>query len=149
MKNIPHSLWIALTLSLTTLVASATPPNTGIEGRTFVYFGPIGPPIGPVVPAVVWALPVATTFTVLSYHSGKVVARGSTDSNGDFALPLNPGRYIIVPAPLVTTQFCFYQTPHPFEVTVRPHVISYAGFTYVGNCHGIITPHDQSVEASR
>jgi len=76
-----------------------------------------------IIPEVVWSFPVATTFTVLSFHSGKVVAEVTTDANGAFALPLNRGRYIIVPGDLLTSQFCHFQTPEPFEVTVRPHEI--------------------------
>jgi len=71
---------------------------------------------------------------VLSYHSGKVVAEVSTDANGAFAFPLNPGRYIIVPGDLLTSQFCHFRTPEPFEVTVRPREIIGAGFTYIEHC---------------
>jgi len=67
-----------------------------------------------------------------------VVARVTSDSNGNFSLALRPGRYIIVPADLPDTLFCSYETPEPFEVTVRPWRVSGAGFTYIGECGGII-----------
>ena len=118
------------------LASNAAPPHCGIQGRTHVYIGPIltGPPPW-IVPAVVRLFPVATTFKVVSAQSGRLVARGSSDANGDFKLPLPPGRYVVVPDELPNTLFCMHQTPEPFEVTVQPHSFSGAGFTYLATCH--------------
>jgi hypothetical protein len=83
---------------------------------------------------------VATSFTVLAAQSGRVVEEVTTDANGDFLVALNPGRYTIVPSTLPVNPFgpfCSIETPRPFELTVRPRVISGAGFTYIGICHGI------------
>ena len=131
-----------LLLAALPLISTAAPPHCGIQGRTHVYSGPIfvGPPPA-VSPAVVTIFPVATTFTVVSVRSGRVVAYGSSDSNGNFRLPLSPGRYIVVPDEISDTLFCSYRTPEPFEVTVRPGAFTGAGFTYIANCHRIIIPH--------
>lgn len=126
-------------LAAAPLDSSAAPRHSGIAGRVHVFTGPIwdGPP-RLVIPMNVTSFPIATTFTVLSSRSGRVVAHGSSDANGDFSVALRPGRYIIVPADLPETLFCSFETPEPFEVTVRPHRVSGAGFTYIGECHGII-----------
>jgi hypothetical protein len=128
-----------LLLAALPLVSSAVPRDTGIQGRTHVYTGPLfyGPP-PVVVPTVVTMFPVATTFTVVSAHSGRVVACGSSDADGNFRLPLPPGRYMVVPDDLSNTFFCFYRTPEPFEVTVRPGEFTGAGFTYVASCRFIV-----------
>ena len=127
------TLWLALPLG-----AVAAPQQSGIQGRTHIYSGPLfdGPP-PPVFPAVVTTFPVATTFTVLSARTGRVVADASSDVNGNFKVALPPGPYVIVPDAITETLFCSYQTPEPFEVIVRPKDFAGAGFTYIADCHGI------------
>ena len=125
----------AILLAAAPLDSSAAPRHTGIHGRTHVFTGPVFP--GPVVPAVVTSFPVATTFTVLSSRTGRVVAQVTSDANGDFSFALHPGRYIIVPADLPDTLFFTYETPEPFEVTVRPRRFSGAGFTYIADRRAI------------
>ena len=129
----------ALLLVLAVFDMPAAPRPTSIQGRTLIYTGPIfdGPP-PPVLPAVVTTFPVSTTFTVLMSRTGRVVAHVTSDANGDFAVSLRPGRYIILPADLPDSLTCSYTTPQPFKVTVRPRRVSGAGLTYIGDCHSII-----------
>src|SRR3954471_8069187 len=76
----------------------AAPAQTGIQGQTFLYVF-YGQPIG--IPPV-WIgilgvqLPVATTLTVLSSTTGHEVSHLATDADGTFALPLHPGKYLLV-----------------------------------------------------
>jgi len=139
MKSKLRSLALGFAVLLTAaspLTSMSAPANTGIRGRTHIFTGPFFP--GPVAPTVVTSFPVATSFTVMAAGSGRIVAQVTSDDNGDFSLSLNPGLYIIVPADLPDTLFCSYETPEPFEVTVRPRQVSGAGFTYVADCPPII-----------
>ena len=64
-------------------------------------------------------LPVATSFTVTSAHSGRKVGRFSTDADGAFEVSLPPGKYVVVPDPLPLPSGGSVPTSI-FEVTVKP-----------------------------
>jgi hypothetical protein len=138
MKNPSRQISATVTLLLALPFTSVATPQSGIQGRTHIYSGPLfdGPPPA-VFPAVVTTFPVAATFTVLSARTGRVVAQASSDVNGNFKVALPPGPYVIVADAIAETFFCSYHTPEPFEVTVRPKDFAGAGFTYIADCHGI------------
>src|SRR5215468_985346 len=85
------------------LVASISPvlgapAHTGIQGRAALYISygtpvEIGPGFWVGVGDVM--LPVATSFSVLSAHSGHQVGRFSTDAEGAFSISLPPGKYVV------------------------------------------------------
>jgi hypothetical protein len=119
---------IALVILATLLVAIsfeavAAPRHTGVQGRIFHYISygtpyEIEPGVWIGIPSV--QLPVAASFRVLSARNGREVARGGSDANGDYAVSLPPGNYILVPEE--------YEMPFGCSVsaasilfTVRPH----------------------------
>jgi hypothetical protein len=104
-------------------IALAAPPHTGIQGQSFHYIAyglpyMIAPGIWIGIPSV--QLPVATSFTVVSAHNGREIARVGTDANGFYSLSLPPGKYLLVPDTLVVNAFfnCTVSTG-PIEVEVR------------------------------
>ncbi len=111
----------ALVLAVAAPGLRAAPPETGIQGYAALYVS-YGAPVE--VEPGVWVgpgdvmMPVATSFSVLSAHSGHEVGRFATDANGEFTLSLPPGRYVIVPNAL-TFPFGCSVPAGSFEVTVR------------------------------
>ena len=103
----------------------AGPPQRGIQGQAVVYY----PGSFVEVEPGVWlghggfALPVRTSFTVLSAHSGRQLGRFSTDPGGAFEVSLPPGKYVVVPDRLDMGFGCYVETGS-FELTVKPR-----GFT--------------------
>ena len=77
-------------------------------------------------------MPVATSFTVLSAHSGREVGRFSTDTDGAYTIALPPGKYVVVPDDLTVGAFPFSQSlsTGSFEVTVKAKQFSYALILY-------------------
>ena len=113
----------------------AAPPGTGIQGRAALYIS-YGTPVE--VEPGVWVgvgdlmLPVATSFRVLSAHSGHEVGRFSADANGAFTVSLPPGKYVVVPDTLTFGAFPFAQSVSTgsFEVTVSAKKFTYALILY-------------------
>jgi hypothetical protein len=97
-------------------------PHGGIQGQAFLY---ISNGTGMEVEPGVWVappsvqLPIATTITVLSAHSGQEAACVTTDANGLYSLSLHPGDYLLVPdtVSLNTLVDCTASTG-PIAVTV-------------------------------
>jgi len=117
----------ALSLFASSFALLAPPPETGLQGQSFIYIS-YGVPGAPVAPPSV-QLPVATSFTVYSAHSGRGVAHVVTDAGGNYSLLLPPGSYILAPDAL-TYNFCGSLTIAPFEVTVHPKEFSIANMFY-------------------
>ena len=125
----------ALLLATTSPALLAAPPNTGIEGRAALYIS-YGTPIE--VEPGVWLgvgdvmLPVATTFRVLSAHTGHEIRRFSIDASGAFTMSLPPGKYVIVPDTLSFGGFPFAHSVSTgsFEVTVSAKKFKYALILY-------------------
>jgi hypothetical protein len=70
----------------------------GVSGR--VAAGPVCPVMrNPPDPACA-DRPVVGAVLVVTDDAGREVARGSSDANGDFAIPLQPGRYVLTPQPV-------------------------------------------------
>jgi len=44
--------------------------------------------------------PVAGAVLIVTDNAGREVARGTSDTNGDFAIPLQPGQYVLTPQPV-------------------------------------------------
>ena len=128
---------VALVFTATAHPVSAAPQHSGIQGQSIFYWGPVSLPPQPIGQPVIRVYPVATSFAVVSSHSGQIVAQISTDRNGNFSVALHPGRYTIVPADLPDSLFCSLETPEAFEVTVRPRQVTNASFTYLADCPGI------------
>ncbi len=132
-----------LTIILLTLIASsllATPRDTGIRGQACLYIS-YGTPVE--IEPGVWVgvgdvmMPVTTSFAVLSAHSRREMGRFSTDASGAFTVSLPPGKYVIVPDPLVFS----FGAPLPtgsFEVTVSAKRLSYALILYYQDGPGSI-----------
>lgn len=125
------TLWFATTSP----ALLAAPPDTGIQGQAALYIS-YGTPVE-VAPGV-WVgvgdvmLPVATSFSVLSAHSGHEVGRFSADASGAFTLSLPPGKYVIVPDALTFGSFPFAHSVSTgsFEVTVSAKKFTYALVLY-------------------
>jgi len=125
----------AVLLATTAPALLAAPPNTGIQGRAALYIS-YGTPVE--VEPGVWLgvgdvmLPVATSFTVLSAHSGHEVGHFTTDANGAFTVSLTPGKYVIVPDTLTFQGFPFSASipTGSFEVTVSAKKYTYALILY-------------------
>jgi hypothetical protein len=113
----------------------AAPPDTGLQGRSALYIS-YGRPVE--VEPGLWVgvgdvmLPVATTFRVLSAHSGHEVGRFAVDGDGAFTVSLPPGKYVIVPDTLVFGVGPFAQSvsTDSFEVTVSAKKFTYALILY-------------------
>jgi len=116
-----------LLLGLTALLLVNTPPpspaaprKTGIEGQAFLiisYGTPteIAPGVWVGIPSV--QLGVATSITVFSSQTQHEVDRITTDADGNFAVALHPGKYLLVPETL-TMPFGCAVSLNPIEVTV-------------------------------
>ena len=110
---------LLLTTSPPSLLAA--PPHTGIRGQAVIYY----PGSFVEVEPGVWlghggfALPVPTSFSVLSAHSGHQVGHFTTDAGGGFEVSLPPGKYVVVPDTLIMAFGCSVPTGS-FELTVRP-----------------------------
>ena len=125
----------ALLIATTSPASLAATPNTGIEGQAALYIS-YGTPVE--VEPGVWLgvgdvmLPVATSFSVLSAHSGQEVGRFSTDASGAFTMSLPPGKYVVVPETLSFGGFPFAHSVSTgsFEVTVSARQFTYALILY-------------------
>ena len=125
----------ALLFTTPTPVLQAAPADTGIQGRSALYIS-YGTPVE--VEPGLWVgvgdvmLPVATSFRVLSAHSGHEVGRFSVDVEGDFTVSLPPGKYVIVPDTLIFGVGPFAQSvsTDSFEVTVSAKKFTYALILY-------------------
>lgn len=138
MKNTLHR--IALLIAAVLLVAIsrpavAAPPHTGIQGRTFVYISygtpyEVEPGVWIGIPGV--QFPVATSFRILAQKNGREVARGTSDGNGDYAVSLPPGNYILVMEDYVLAKppFDCSASAAPIMFTVRPHQMTLANVFY-------------------
>jgi hypothetical protein len=143
MKHIKRRLTLGLAaflVALAPLTSVAAPRHTGIQGRAWIYRGPTwdGPP-RVAYPAIVYpTFPAQAPFTVRSARTGRVVARGTTDATGAFAVSLPPGTYVFVPGtladPLAQTR---YYTPKPIKVIVQPRQFTMVSFTYIFPFFGI------------
>src|SRR5437762_10692484 len=131
MKNIIRSFTLASAILLLIAAPLAAPPQTGIDGQTFLYIS-YGPPIeiapGYFVSAGDVQMPVASALTVYSSNTGREVARVTTDASGNFSVALHPGKYVLVPAELRT--FCSSLSVDPIEVTVRPRDFTISNIFY-------------------
>jgi hypothetical protein len=124
-----------LLFAITSPALLAAPRDTGIQGRAALY---ISYGTGTEVEPGIWVspgdvmMPVATSFTVFSAHSGHKVRRFSTDADGAFTVSLPPGKYVVVPDTLTLFGFPFTQSVSTgsFEVTVRAKKFTYALILY-------------------
>jgi hypothetical protein len=138
MKRIIQKLTLAVVLLTgTSSKLVATPPNTGIQGQTFLYISygtpiEVEPGLWIGIPSV--QLPWPASFKVLSAHSYREVARVTTDANGVYTLALPPGNYVLVPDTLIINAFfnCTASTG-PIEITVRPKQLTLANIFYFQN----------------
>lgn len=111
----------ALLLLTATLEAGQTPKNfSGIQGRMSVYISyglpyEVEPGIWIGVPSI--QMPVAVSFSVFSVKTRKEVACGTSDANGNFAVSLPAGKYLLVPHDLNLALGHSIATS-PVEVTV-------------------------------
>jgi hypothetical protein len=138
MKTINQTLKLglaALLFAMTSSTLQAAPPHTGIQGRAALYIS-YGTPVE--IEPGVWLgvgdvmLPVATSFRVLSAHSGHEVGRFSADADGAFTVSLPPGKYVVIPDTLIFGGFPFAQSisTGSFEVTVSAKKFTYALILY-------------------
>jgi hypothetical protein len=137
MKRILQKLTLCLTTALwlaSSPVAMAAPKHTGIEGQSFLYISygnpiQVAPGVWIGIPSV--QLPVATSFKVLSAHNRREVAQVTTDANGHYSLTLPPGKYVLVPDPLIENPF-FYcpAATAPIEVSVKAKQFTRANIFY-------------------
>jgi len=110
---------------------AAGPPRRGIQGQAVVYY----PGSFVEVEPGVWlghggfALPVRTSFAVLSAHSGRQLGRFSTDAGGTFEVSLPPGKYVVVPDRLDMGFGCYVETGS-LELTVKPRGFTDAAIWY-------------------
>jgi len=117
---IPLSL-VALSLTAIPRASLGSPAKSGIQGQAFLYIS-YGTPteVGPgifISPGDV-QLPVSTSFTVLSARNGREVAQVETEADGNFALSLHPGNYVLVPQTLRMALGCTVSTG-AIDVTVE------------------------------
>ncbi|MCI0748132.1 MAG: hypothetical protein L0Y58_22225 [Verrucomicrobia subdivision 3 bacterium] len=136
MRNVNPSFIAVLTAFLlggAPLQSLAERPDSGITGSTIVLHPPGSPPYT-FTPGIPWVSePAAASFTVLRAASGEEVASITTAADGEFALLLRPGRYLLLAEPL--EEGC-YSPPEPIEVHVKgnrftPVTISYYWFCFV------------------
>jgi hypothetical protein len=139
----------AVSLAATSLRSIAAPPETGIHGQTFLYIY-----ISPVTPTEiapdVWIgipgiqLPTASSLKVLSKHSGREVARLTSDANGFYSIALPPGDYLLEPETLMLSPWLSACTAsaRPIEVTVKANQFTPANVFYFreGFCSIAWTP---------
>ena len=126
---------VTLLFATAPVVLEAAPPGAGIQGRAALYIS-YGRPVE--IEPGLWLspgdvmMPVATSFTVLSAHSGREVGRFSTDTDGAFSISLPPGKYVVVADDLTIGAFPFSASlsTGSFEVTVRAKQFSYALILY-------------------
>jgi hypothetical protein len=148
MNKILKSLALAVAVTCFGAVSPslAAPPQTGLQGQSFLYIS-YGTPIE--IEPGLWVgipdvqIPVATSFTIVSARNGREVGRITTDANGLYSVSLVPGKYVVVPDPLNLHQFflCGGSTT-PFEVTVKAKQMTPANIFYFrkGPCVGVIAP---------
>lgn len=133
-------------LTLATLLFTATAPmlqaaprHTGIQGQAALYISYGTPTLFEAEPGLWLGItvgdimtPVATSFSVLSAHSGRELGHFSTEADGAFTVSLPPGRYVVVPDDLTVSGFPFAQSisTGSFEVTVRAKNFTYALILY-------------------
>src|SRR5215203_124455 len=136
MKAILHYFALTATLLAAASPAFATPPHSGIQGQAFHYvsYGNpyfVAPGFWIGIPS--FQLPVATSFTVLSAHNGRELARVATDSNGFYSVSLPPGKYVLVPDTLVLNAIfnCTVSTD-PIEVQVKAKEFTLQHVFYFG-----------------
>src|SRR5215207_16672 len=106
--TIRHLGLAAILLGALSLNVLATPPQTGIHGQAFRYisygsFIFVGGDLWIGIPSI--QLSVAASFTLLSVHNGREVARVTTDAQGVYTVWVPPGKYLLVPDTLVVNPF--------------------------------------------
>jgi hypothetical protein len=139
MKQTIQTLRLGLAAFLFATTSStllAAPPNTGIQGQAVLYISygtPVEEEPGVWVGVGDVQLPVATSFSILSAHSGHkvghLVGHFTTDAAGAFTVSLTPGKYVVVPDAL-TFPFGGSVPTGSFEVTVRAKKFSPALILY-------------------
>jgi len=120
--------FLMLLLATSVQSSAAAPPNTGIRVQTTLYqsfWVEVSPGLwlgdG-------WWVACPASFTVLSAHSGREVARVSSSGDGSIEVSLPPGKYVVVPdsfsgsSPLTSS----------FEVTVTAKHFTDASICYSG-----------------
>jgi len=123
----------ALALFTAPLNGADNPRNfTGIQGRTFLHMSygrpvEVEPGVWIGIPSVQIAVPAS--FTVWSIQTRRIVARGTSDANGEFAVWLPPGKYIFVPADL-DMPFGHSVATAPVQVTVTRQRATIANIFY-------------------
>ena len=88
---------VALLLTIAVQSVSAAPPRTGIRGQTLLQQS-FSVEVSPgVFLGDTWWVSSPASFRVLSAHSGREVARITSDIFGSFQISLPPGKYVVVP----------------------------------------------------
>ena len=134
-KHLLYRAALAITLlSAISFTAHANPRNTGIHGQVFHYISygvphMIAPDVWIGIPSV--QRPVPTSFTLLSAHNGRQIARIQTDAIGQYSISVPPGRYVLVPDILVVNAFfnCTVSLD-PIEVEVKPKQFTFQNVFY-------------------
>ncbi len=101
---------LVLSFLLSACAAIAPPSDSGVVGQ--VTIGPMCPVIRVGVPCP--DRPFQASLTVTD-PSGRVEARGQSDADGAFRIPLRPGEYVLQGAPLNGGGMPFAR-PVPFRV---------------------------------
>ena len=121
MRRTVQILALALLLG-TTGAALSAPPHTGLQGTTFSYWPGFWHIVEPGVAIGVGGIQLArsASFTVVSAHNGREVTRVTSDADGFYSVPLPPGKYVLVPEPILLNAFfdCTASAA-PFEVEVK------------------------------
>jgi len=103
-------------------IQAAGHPHSGIIGQVFI--GPTCPHIRPGFDCP--DRPFQTSISVYS-HAGRFVIRFTTDAEGQFEMPLKPGRYVLVPAGVGSPDL---PSVAAVEVIVEKHELTPVIITY-------------------
>ncbi len=151
MKAIVQHFAFAATLLAAASPAFATPSHSGIQGQAFHYVSygipyMIAPGYWIGIPSVHY--PVTTSFTVVSAHNERELARVTTDVNGFYSVSLPPGKYVLVPDRLVLNVFfnCMVATGSiEVQVTAKQFTLQNIFYFSHGPCRiGALAPTEVS-----
>jgi hypothetical protein len=128
---------LALGLLLgTTGAALSAPPHTGLQGHTFSIWPGFWHFIEPGVAIGVGSiqLPWSASFTVVSAHNGREITRVTSDAAGFYSVSLPPGKYVLVPEPILLNAFIgCTASATPFEVEVKAREFKFLNVFYTAH----------------